>query len=113
MRDRRPQGRAPFAQGDDSAQFACVAPLQDRIAVWSQRVGIPLKEAAHQVRTADRERTDFIRDHFRKDPREPQNYHLVLNTSCFSIDQNTDVIVAALHSLQDRSADGSTGLPSK
>lgn len=88
-----------------------VAPMLDRVAVWSQGLGIPHKEGARQVRMADRERSDFIQDHFSKDPREPQNYDLVLNTSSFSIDESADVVVAVLHRLQSRSADRNTGSP--
>ena len=56
-------------------------------------MGISEKEAARQIRVKDRERTDFVQDHFLKDPRDPHNYDLVLNVSRLSASKNAEVIV--------------------
>ena len=45
-----------------------VGPVRERITALSRKLGITEPEAARQVRTIDRERTDFVEDHFFKDP---------------------------------------------
>ncbi len=59
-----------------------VGTVQDRILVLARRLSISEREAARRVRSLDRERTDFVRDHFLKDPTDPRNFDLVLNARC-------------------------------
>ena len=55
----------------DNLRVRLVGPIRERIAALSHRLNIPEREAARQVRTLDRERADFVRDHFCKDPADP------------------------------------------
>jgi cytidylate kinase len=70
-----------------------------------KNLGLSEPDAARQLRTVDRERTAFIQDHFFKDPSDPRNYDLVLNTSRFSVAESAEVIVETLHRFQARAAE--------
>jgi len=76
-----------------------IGPVRDRIATWSRNLGISEREAARQVRTIDRERADFVQDHFFKDPADQRNYDLILNVARFSVAMSADVIVEAVRQL--------------
>lgn len=53
-----------------------------------------------EVAAIDRQRVQFVREHFNKDTTDPSLYDLVLNTERFSVEQCADLIVEALHRLQ-------------
>jgi cytidylate kinase len=78
-----------------------VAPVEDRIAVMSRELHVSREEAARHVKTTDRERASFVRDHFQKDTTDPGNYDLVLNSARFSVDECADLLVNALRRLQN------------
>jgi cytidylate kinase len=78
------------------------APLEDRIAHMSRELKVSRDEAARYVVGHDRDRTRFLRDHFRRDPADPLNFDLVLNTSRFSVPGCAALIVEALRRLQHR-----------
>jgi cytidylate kinase len=77
-----------------------VAPLRERVAVVSRKLGISEREAAKRVRILDRERNSFIQGHFLKTIGDPRNNDLVLNTSRLSIRHTAELVVEALHRLQ-------------
>jgi cytidylate kinase len=66
----------------------------------SRKLGVSEEEAAVQVAAIDRQRVQFVREHFNKDTTDPSLYDLVLNTKRFSVEQCADLIVEALHRLQ-------------
>ena len=79
-----------------------VGPVRERIAVLSRNLGISEREAARQVRTMDRERTDFVQDLFSTEPeRSPE---LRSGPQCVSSVRcpNAELIVETLHRLQAR-----------
>lgn len=79
-----------------------VADREHRLLGLSRERGISRAEADAQLDTIDRERTAFIKDHFLKDPRDPQNFDVVLNSSCFSYAECADLILEALQRLEVR-----------
>jgi cytidylate kinase len=81
-----------------------VAALEDRAAVMSQELGISQAEALRRVQASDRERIQFIKNHFQKDPTENLHYDLILNSSRFTVAECADLIVEALQRLQRRAA---------
>jgi cytidylate kinase len=96
------RGAAQILPAESTLRVRLIAPLKDRVAVMKQFLGVSEKEAARRVASMDRERAVFIRRHFFKDPADPLNYDLVLNTSRFSPSECAKVIVEALHQRQDR-----------
>jgi cytidylate kinase len=87
-------------------------PLKERIAAWRRKLNLSEREAAQRIRTTDRERTDFVRDHFRKDPTDPGNYDLVLNAPRLSVAGCAGLIVEALQRLAAHRPPGSGEHPS-
>jgi cytidylate kinase len=66
----------------------------------SRKLGVSEDEAAVKVAAIDRQRVQFVRDHFNRDTTDSSLYDLVLNTERFSVEQCGDLIVEALHRLQ-------------
>jgi len=79
-----------------------VADREHRVLGLSRERGISRADADAQIDQIDRERIAFIKDHFLKDPRDPQNFDVVLNSSCFSHAECADLILEALHRLEER-----------
>ena len=59
-------------------------------------------EAQKLVHKMDRERHQFVKDHFHKDSTDPGSYDIVLNSSRWSIPECSDLIIDALGRLQKR-----------
>jgi cytidylate kinase len=96
------RGAAFILPPETTLRGRLVGPVRERIATLSRTLGISPREAAREVRTVDRQRTDFVQDHFFKDPTDPRNYDIVLNASRLSIGQSAELIIEALHRLQAR-----------
>jgi cytidylate kinase len=91
-----------------------VAPVAWRVAALSRKLGVSPEEAAVKVAAIDRQRVQFVREHFNKDTTDPSLYDLVLNTERFSVGQCADLIVETLHRFQEAVAGKafeSAGLP--
>ena len=84
-----------------------VASPDDRVTVMSRELNVSRAEAARQIEATQRERVRFIKDHFQKDPTDPENYDLVLNRSRFSIDETAELVIEALQRMQARKAQSS------
>lgn len=63
-----------------------VAPLEKRIAVFSEQNRLSRKEARARIETIDRDRARMIRDYFSADIDDPLHYDAVWNTGSASID---------------------------
>jgi hypothetical protein len=94
------RGAAFILPSASTLRVRLVSPLPERIAVLSRNLSLTQAKAAREVQTIDRERIAFIKDHFFKDPTDPLNYDLILNTSRLGIAQMAEVIISALHSLE-------------
>lgn len=73
-----------------------VAPLEDRITVVSHERQMTRSEAARFIERTDRDRAQFVRLHFQRDPSDPQNFDLVLNTGKISIDQCAKLVAETI-----------------
>jgi cytidylate kinase len=100
------RGAAQVLPPATTLRVRLVGPLADRIETIRQRFGITKEEAAKWVETTDRERCRFVKDNYVKDPNDPCNYDLVLNSSRFSVAECSDLIVYALHKFQARATAG-------
>ncbi len=70
-----------------------VAPLDVRVAEVQKRDGVPAEEARRWVELHDRERTAFLKHHFRVDPADPVLYDVVLSSARAGVDECAAVIV--------------------
>jgi len=94
------RGAALILPPGTTLRVRLLATLEDRIAVVSRERSVSRSEAARYVETTDRARIRFIKDHFHKDPTDPQHYDLVVNTSRFSVAECADLILEALRLVQ-------------
>lgn len=98
------RGAAQVLPSEVTFRVRLVGPVQDRIQVVARRLGVQNEEARKWVERTDTERARFVKNHFHKDPDDPRQYDLVLNSSRFSVAECADLIVEAVHRLQARSA---------
>lgn len=96
------RGAAQFLPAESTLRVRLLARLEDRIAVISRELGLSAADAARFVETSDRERRRFIREHFNKDPTDPQHYDLVLNTSRLTVPGCAEVILRAAQDFRAR-----------
>jgi cytidylate kinase len=82
-----------------------IAPVRNRVAVLSRKLGLSEKEAAHKVRTIDRQRNDFVHDHFQKNPTDPHHFDLILDASRMSVADLATLIIEALTRLKAAAAE--------
>jgi cytidylate kinase len=94
------RGAAFILPAETTLRVRLVAPVKERIATLRRTLALSEKEAALRVRTLDRERNDFVRDHFLKDPADPTHYDLVLNAGRLSVAEEAGLIIDALHHRQ-------------
>ena len=94
------RGAAFILPAKTTLRVRLVAPVKERVSKLSQTLGLSAKDAARRVRTIDRERVDFVQDHFHNDPRDPRQYDLVLNAGRLTAAAQAGLIIDALHSLQ-------------
>jgi cytidylate kinase len=77
-----------------------VAPLADRIAYMSQWLRLTVEEAAERVRLRDARRAEFLATHFHRQPGEPHQYDLVLNSSLLGEELCAELIAQAARAKQ-------------
>jgi cytidylate kinase len=102
------RGAAQVLPPATTLRVRLVGPVADRVKVICQRLGIPHEEAKKWVERTDGERTRFVKDHLHKDPTDPWQYDLVLNSSRFTITECADLIIEALRRLQTHAEAGRT-----
>jgi cytidylate kinase len=94
------RGIAHILPMETTLRVRLVAPIAWRVAAMSRKLGVSLEEAAAKVAAIDRQRVQFVREHFNRDTTDPSLYDLVLNTERFSVEECVDLIVEAMHRLQ-------------
>ena len=78
------RGAAHMLPPATTLRVRLVAERDDRVTALSRELGVPRDEANRRLDLLDRERNAFVKDHFLKDSRDPQNFDVVLNSSSFS-----------------------------
>jgi cytidylate kinase len=94
------RGAAQILPPETTLRVRLVAPLEARITAVSRKHGVSREEAARQVKKTDRDRSDFVMEHFHKDPADSRHYDLVLNSARFSVVDCAEVIIEALRRLE-------------
>lgn len=96
------RGAAQVLPPTTTLRIRLVAALDDRITVMTKQLGACREETVRHIELADRERIRFVQEHFHKDPTDPLQYDLVLNSSRFSDGECADLIILALGQLRQR-----------
>lgn len=94
------RGSAVILPAETTLRVRLMGPINDRIATYARMLGISERDAAEKVKTTDLQRTEFVQDHFSKDPADPRNYDLILNASRLTVTQCAELIVEALRRVQ-------------
>jgi cytidylate kinase len=82
---------------DTTVRIRVVAPRNMRVARTEQQQGMTNADAERWVDKTDADRTRFVNTHFNKDPDDPLNHDLILNSGRYSIDDCAALIVQAAH----------------
>lgn len=89
---------------ETTLRVGVVAPLAQRVARVQQQEQLTQREAARQVKRIDEQRAAFVVDHFHKDPRDVEQYDLVLNTERLSLKHAAELIAETLRRMQAAAA---------
>ena len=81
---------------DSGLRVRVVAPRGLRQAALAESERLDLKAAGIQLENTDKSRADFVRRHFRSDPRDATYYDLVIDSASFGLDGCTDLICRAI-----------------
>jgi cytidylate kinase len=74
-----------------------VAPLADRVERLRKRESISSSEAEELVHRSDASRDEFLKHHFHREPNDPGDYDLCINTGDFTLEAGANLVVAAYH----------------
>jgi cytidylate kinase len=72
-----------------------VAPFADRVAYMAQWLRLTERDAEEQVKQRDQLRAEFIETHFHRQPADPYQYDLILNSSLLGEETCADLIAKA------------------
>lgn len=95
------RGGNVVAPPETTLRVRLIAPLCERIATVRKRRNVSFEEAQRWVEKTDRERAHFIKEHFNKEADALHLHDLVLNTARFSLEGCTEIIIDALHRMQE------------
>lgn len=80
---------------DRGVRARIVAPLQQRIACVARENDLTEREAAEAITSKERDRAEWVRNHFHITADDPSRYDLVLNLGRLSAAQAAELILAA------------------
>ena len=99
------RGAAFILPVETTLRVRLVAPVKDRVLMFSETRHVSAEEAARRVRTIDRERIDFVHDHFQKNPTDPGQYDLILNAGRLTVEAEAGLVIDALCHLKTFAAE--------
>ena len=73
-----------------------IAPRDARLARFREREGTSAEEAGRRVDALEESRVDFLRRHFRRDPEDPTQFDLVIDSTIFGIEGCVELVCRAL-----------------
>lgn len=100
------RGAAQLLPERSTLRVRLMANREDRINVIRRAKGMSRGQAIHFIDSTDHEHVRFVQEHFLKDPGDPNNYDLILNTSRFSIAECGTLIIDALDRMMHRHRHG-------
>ncbi|MHC4697108.1 MAG: cytidylate kinase-like family protein, partial [Planctomycetota bacterium] len=80
---------------DRGLRVRLVAPKEQRVQTHASASGLGVAEALAELTRIDRERTEFVRQHFHVDPTDPTRCDLTLSLERLSISDAVELILAA------------------
>jgi cytidylate kinase len=82
-----------LATRTDVIHVFCYAPRQALVARVAERMRIAPRDAERLVEDTNRQREQYVKRHWKRDWRDPANYHLCLNTDWLGLDGAAQIVV--------------------
>ena len=79
----------------DALHIRLDGPRERRLEAAAERSGRPVEEVRREMEANDRAREAYVRHFYRCDPAEAAHYHLVVDSTAFTIDTVVDLVVTA------------------
>jgi hypothetical protein len=79
----------------DALHVRLDGPLDRRLAAAVERSGRPVEEVRRTLEAADRSREAYVRHFYRCDPTSVRHYHLVVDSTAFTLDEVVALVVTA------------------
>jgi len=102
------RGAGHVLPAETTLRVRVVSPRIVRVLKTEKWLGVSKAEAERWVDQTDVDRARFVKTHFNKDPNDPLNYDLVLNSGHCGIDDCVELIVQAAR-LKDAKVKASVG----
>lgn len=87
--------QAVLAQRTDAMHVYCCAPREALVARVAERMAVDEAQAQHLVDDTNRQRAQYVRNHFGRDWSAPENYDLCVNTAAMGLFAAGDIVIAA------------------
>ena len=84
----------PFGKG---LHVNITAPYKVRVQRAIDYEGHNLAKAKEIIAKVEKERREFVKQYFKKDPKKVNSYDLTINTTYFDFKQSRDIIIEAFH----------------
>lgn len=84
----------PFAKG---LHVNITAPYKVRVQRAIDYEGHSMAMAKEVIAKVEKERTEFVKQYFKKNPKKMNSYDLTLNTTYFHFDQAQDIVIEAFY----------------
>lgn len=91
-------GALVLADRPDALHLRLDGPVERRLELAAARSGRPREEVRREMEANDRAREAYVRHFYRCDPAEAAHYHLVVDSTAFSIDTVVELVVTAARS---------------
>lgn len=83
-----------LAERDDALHVFCVAPREFLVKYAIEHWGIAPADAERHVTEMNKQREQYVRRHWNRDWRAPENYHLCLNTAWLGVEGSADLVAS-------------------
>jgi cytidylate kinase len=103
------RGAAQVLPAETTLRVRLVGPQGRRVASLRERFDLSEHEARRWVEETDQRRSRFVREQFHRDPDDPVQYDLILNSSRLSVADCADLIVSALMHFEGQPAPMAVG----
>jgi cytidylate kinase len=81
-----------LAEREDALHVFCYAPRAALVAETARRLHVDAKTAERTVDDTNRQREQYVKKHWGRDWRSPENYHLCINTAWLGLDGAAELV---------------------
>ena len=82
-----------LAERADALHAYCYAPVEALASYVVTNLGVPAEDARRVVTERNQQREQYVKRHWKRDWRDPANYHICVNTGWLGLDGAAELIV--------------------